>query len=233
MIRRLAREGPSLSVFFRTRIAMPIAAKYITSSHITSSRRQSGVVLFVALIVMVAMSLAAIALIRSVDTTNAIVGNLAFRLASILPANASIEQAASALFKDADIGNVDHIIDKDNNLPAENYLACRQGLPLCPGPPEDARGVPAVLQKKSTALTLAKKFDAPDSDTHVTYLIERMCLAAGPPTTGNCDLVPPKGNPGDTIGDSNSGGVSIPYYRVTVRVDGPKNTASFVQAMLR
>jgi type IV pilus assembly protein PilX len=190
-------------------------------------------VLFVSLIVMVAMSLAAIALIRSVDTTNAIVGNLAFRLASILPANASIEQAASALFSDADIGDIVHIPDKTIDVPAQNYFACRRGLASCSGSAEDARGVPAELQKKSTALALTKRFDALDTDTHVTYLIERMCLATGPATTGNCDLVPPKGNPGDTLGDANFGGGSVPFYRVTVRVDGPKNTASFVQAMLK
>jgi type IV pilus assembly protein PilX len=201
-------------------------------------QRQRGVVLFVALIVMVAMSLAAIALIRSVDTTNAIVGNLAFRLASILPANASIEQAAGALFSDADISSVVHIPDKNVSVPAENYFACRQGLAGCGGSAEDSRGVPAVLQKKSTASALTKQFDAGDSasastDTQVTYVIERMCLAAGPPTTGNCDLVPPKGNPGDTLGDAGAGPTSVPFYRVTVRVDGPKNTASFVQAMLK
>jgi hypothetical protein len=199
-------------------------------------------VLFVALIVMVAMSLAAIALIRSVDTTNAIVGNLAFRLASILPANASIEQAAAGLFSDADIGGLIHIPDKNVSVPAENYFACRQGLAGCGGSAEDARGVPAVLQKKTTAAALAKKFDACDTvgaacsvptDTQVTYVIERMCLAPGAPTTGNCDLVPPKGNPGDTLGDSGASTGSVPFYRVTVRVDGPKNTASFVQAMLK
>jgi type IV pilus assembly protein PilX len=207
-----------------TRIAMPIPA-----THTTPSRRQGGVVLFVALIVMVAMSLAAIALIRSVDTTNAIVGNLAFRLASILPANASIEQAASALFSDADIATVDHIPDKTNDLAAENYYAQRQAG-------EDARGVPLVLQKKSTASTLTKKFDANDTDTHVTYIIERMCI--GPTVLAqdyikNCGLVPPVGNPGDTIGDAGAAGLNVPFYRVTVRVDGPKNTASFVQAMLK
>ena len=68
--------------------------------------RQRGVVLFIALIVMVAMSLAAIALIRSVDTTNILIGNLAFRQASILPANIAVEQAAAALFADAAIGGV-------------------------------------------------------------------------------------------------------------------------------
>jgi type IV pilus assembly protein PilX len=214
-----------------TRIAIP-------TGNTTSPRREHGVVLFIALIVMVAMSLAAIALIRSVDTTNAIVGNLAFRMASILPANASIEQAASALFSDADIGDIVHIPDKTINVPAENYYACRQGLPLCGGSAEDARGVPAVLQKSSTASALSKQFDANETattaiNTHVTYLIERMCTKPGAPTTGNCDLVPPKGNPGDTLGDANFGGISVPFYRVTVRVDGPQNTASFVQAMLK
>ena len=62
--------------------------------------RERGVVLFIALIVMVAMSLAAIALMRSVDTTSAVIGNLAFRQASILPANYGIEDAAAGLFSD-------------------------------------------------------------------------------------------------------------------------------------
>jgi type IV pilus assembly protein PilX len=208
-----------------TRIRIPGTARQ------TARHRQHGVVLFVALIVMVAMSLAAIALIRSVDTTNAIVGNLAFRLASILPANGSVEQAAAALFSDQALGGVANIVDKNSDLAAENYSAHRVAG-------EDARGIPAVLQKKSTASTLVKKFDAQDSssattDTQVTYLIERMCLAAGAPTTGNCDLVPPKGNPGNTLGDAEAGPTSVPFYRVTVRVDGPKNTASFVQAMLK
>src|SRR5438876_4723947 len=69
--------------------------------------RQRGVVLFIALIVMVAMSLAAIALMRSVDTTSAVIGNLAFRQASILPSNFAIEDAAAGLFSDANVANVE------------------------------------------------------------------------------------------------------------------------------
>ena len=44
-----------------------------------SRRAQRGVILFVALIVLVAMSLTGIALIRSVDTNVLVAGNLAFR----------------------------------------------------------------------------------------------------------------------------------------------------------
>jgi|SRR5437870_6943390 len=188
---------------------------------------QRGVVLFIALIVMVAMSLAAIALIRSIDTTNAVIGNLAFRLASILPANGSVEQAAAALFPDADIGHVTHIADKNNDLTVENYFASRQA--------GEVQGVPAVLQKKTTALALSKHFSDPNG-MEVAYVIERMCLAAGPATNGNCDLVPPKQNPGETINLPYGTPLklpSVPFYRVTIRVDGPKNTTSFVQAMLK
>ena len=49
---------------------------------IAAPRAQRGVVLFIALIAMVVMSLAGVALIRSVDTTGSVAGNLAFREAS-------------------------------------------------------------------------------------------------------------------------------------------------------
>ena len=194
-----------------------------TAERMDVPTRQRGVVLFIALIVMVAMSLAAIALIRSIDTTNAVVGNLAFRLASILPANGSIEQAAAALFPTEDLANVDHIPDKRFNLIAENYFASRQV--------GEVQGVPVQLQKKSN-FTLPKKFSDPNG-MEIAYVIERMCLAPGPVTEANCDLVPPKQVPGDTIGDPSLKLPPAPFYRVTVRVDGPQNTTSFVQAMLK
>ena len=198
-----------------------------TANHALAPRAsQRGVVLFIALIVMVAMSLAAIALIRSIDTTNAVIGNLGFRLASILPANGSIEQAAAALFPDADILNVVHIPDKNNDLFAENYFASRQG--------GEVQGVPQQLQKKSN-FTLPNKFHDPNG-MEVAYVIERMCLHAGVATIDNCDLVPPKQNPGDVIDLSYGTPLklpSVPFYRVTVRVDGPQNTTSIVQTMLK
>src|SRR4030081_2226215 len=131
--------------------------------------RQRGVVLFVALIVMVALSLAAIALVRSVDTTNTVIGNLAFRQASILPANLAIEEAAAALFQDADIPHAVRIADHDNPFPAENYYASKQV--------DDAHGVPTQLQKKSAYPGSAKLLQDPLTKTDVRYIIERMCLA--------------------------------------------------------
>jgi type IV pilus assembly protein PilX len=194
--------------------------------------RQHGVVLFVALIVMVALSLAAIALIRSVDTTTTVIGNLAFRQASILPANMAVEEAAAALFSDADVAHAIRIPNRDSNLPAENYFAFWQNS-------DDARGVPLVLQKRTAfdSASLRKMLDASlgpvGHQTEVRYVIERMCVAAAPALNANCNLLPPLGPFGTTIGQSSLTLPSVPYYRVTIRVDGPQNTASFVQAMLR
>ena len=56
--------------------------------------RERGVVLFVALVAMVVLSLAGVALIRTLDTSTSVAGNLAFRQASIAPINNAVERSA-------------------------------------------------------------------------------------------------------------------------------------------
>ena len=204
--------------------------------------RQRGVVLFIALIVMVAMSLAAIALMRSVDTTTAVIGNLAFRQASILPANYAVEDAAAGLFADANTAGVARITDVTVANAAQNYY------PTYPyaGAGDDKFGVPQILQTQTAAAGLTRK-QVDGATNTITYVIERMCnpaLKPAPPDDGSdgrasrawCDMAPPKQPPGTTINDPSAGlDLRQVYYRVTVRVDGPPgtNAVSFAQAMLR
>src|ERR1700757_3799931 len=99
-----------------------LSIRTISSTRVSTMKSgQRGVVLFIALIVMVVMSLAGIALMRSVDTTSAVIGNLAFRQASILPANYAIEDAAAGLFSDANFNTPPRIADVRVSTPAENY----------------------------------------------------------------------------------------------------------------
>ena len=197
---------------------------------------QRGVVLFIALIVMVVMSLAAIALMRSVDTTTAVIGNLAFRQASILPANYGIEDAAASLFADANTANIARITDVRVNDATQNYYSTHnQGW-------DDQYGVPTPLQANPGSAWPRAKLDG--AGNTITYVIERMCNAAAPhPDAADnksarswCDMAPPKQPPGATINDPSAGiDFRQVFYRVTVRVDGPQgtNTVSFAQAMLR
>lgn len=189
----------------------------------TSYRRQRGVVMFVALIVLVAMALAAVALIRSVDTTTSVVGNLGFRQASILPANAAVEEVVAAMFEKK-------LIDLTRHDPSQNYFAAKQA-------DEDARGIPKQLQKKSN-FSLTRILNS-GGENQIRYVIERMCQGEGPlPPAGlewyplNCDMLKPKFG-GTTTSEEAITANPYPFYRLTIRVDGPRNTASFLQVMLR
>ncbi len=188
-----------------------------------SLRRQRGVVMFVALIVMVAMALAALALIRAVDTTTSVVGNLGFRQASILPANAAVEEVVSALFEKK-------LIDLTKDNAAQNYYATKQAS-------EDARGIPFQLQKKSN-FTLTRVLAA-DGDNEVRYVdrahvqSEGQVAPAGTVVSAHLRHDAAQARRHHDRRRSFHGCIRTPFYRLTVRVDGPRNTASFVQVMLR
>src|SRR4051794_16513680 len=94
---------------------------------------EAGIVLMVALIVMVAMSLAGVALVRAVDTSVIVGGNLALREAAMLGVDNGIERAIAALYEQ------NAIVDRDHDFAAAGYFASHQAG-------EDARGIPWVLQ---------------------------------------------------------------------------------------
>jgi hypothetical protein len=181
--------------------------------------RRRGMALVVALIALAAMSLAATALIRAVDTTVAIAGTLGFRDAAIPAVDAAIEAAYAALFEQ------NLIADRDRDLPAQGYYASRQ-------PGEDVRGVPQILQRTGGYPEGAPVLDAGNGNA-LRYAIERICLGPGPATAANCALVRPYGAPAIAIADPDLAPPMVPVFRVTVRVDGPRNTLTHVQAMIR
>jgi hypothetical protein len=193
--------------------------------HPRAAHRQRGVVLFVALIAMVVLSLAGVALIRSVDTTGSVAGNLAFRQASVAPLNLAMEQAVDALFLSKTIAN------PTVDLPAQRYFASLQAG-------EKLNGVPDVLagQYPPASYPVVFGYDIdPATNAEVRSVIERVCNAPGLPTIAICDELPPKVSVAKTSMKLTGPTIPpIPIYRVTVRVDFPgTNTVSFAQAMLK
>jgi len=198
--------------------------------------RQQGVVLFVALIAMVLLSLAGIALVRSVDTTTSVASNIAFRQGSVGPINQAIEDAIWNLFRSPP----PHVISLQNqNDVAHGYFAILQ-------PGEQANGVPNVLAgdyntmlAKYSGAGLPAVIPDPTTKMEVRAVIERVCSGAGAGpwlvSIGNCDTLPPKVSPAGT--DNKYKPIPlppIPNFRVTVRVDLPNsNTVSHAQAFVR
>ena len=61
-----------------------------------------------------------------------------------------------------------------------------------------------------------------------------MSLDEGPATNTNCDMSPPKKSEATTAMELEKPDLlRAPFYRLTIRVDGPNNTTTFAQAMLR
>jgi Tfp pilus assembly protein PilX len=194
-------------------------------------RRQRGAILFIALIVLVAMSLAGIALMRSVDTNVLIAGNLAFRQSATAGGDWGIEAANAWLRSSPELLNNDGLA-----AGAPFYYATWQESldligtnPTIPDYPWD------------TNLPLDLGFDS--AGNQVKYVIHRLCDREGAPTDPLVKCVrstlskssgpnTPDSNRVKPMDDINQTSKSVALYRVTVRVTGPRNTVSYVQSVL-
>jgi Tfp pilus assembly protein PilX len=197
------------------------------------------VVLFLALIALVAMSLAAIALVRSVDTSTMIAGNLAFKQAATTSGDSGSEAAIVWL---ADTANnnaasdpwalASHPFNVDN--PSAGYYSSIN-------PTLDLFAATTWSVTNSAAGTGANyNADGTDANTGntVRYIIQRMCRNANQVLSETDCLF------SDTSEDNRSkrvltateggaGSATVagsPIYRITARVVGPKNTVSYIQA---
>ena len=131
-------------------------------------RAQQGVVLFVSLIILVAMTLAGIALMRSVDTNVLIAGNLAFRQANTMYADTGVEAARAWLTANT--------ASLNNNQPggALHYWANYQlGVNFLGTAP-----VSSDNYNWAQAATVA----APDPAYTIAYVIHRLCGGTGAPS---------------------------------------------------
>jgi hypothetical protein len=196
-------------------------------------RAQRGVVLFIALLVMVALSLAGIALIRSMDTATIVSGNLAFKLAAAAAVDRGFEQAVEALFDPvADPTPSSPVIaDKKSDLNAQNYFASvRLKGGSIPEIPDELQSTSAFAAAGLNADLVP--VDAAGNKTY--YVIERMCANPGPAVGSNCNLS--SAALGADAGTEHYEGLvraGDAFYRVTVRVEGPRNTVAYAQAILR
>lgn len=189
--------------------------------------QQQGVALFIALIVLVAMTLAGIALVRSIDTTTVISGNLAFRQNTLNATDQGVNAAYIWLISKAGTPTL------NNSDSISGYYSSKLD-------PEPDWKNPATWSGLNT-VTLAS--DAVDYTT--TYIIHRMCTQPNTPYNGNnagvanqCSIATSTSN-GTCPGGSQSIGnycfdatATGNYYRVTARTVGPRNASSIVQAML-
>ncbi len=192
---------------------------------LTIVKFQQGVVLFVALIALVVMSLAAVALIRSVDTNTLITGNLSFKQSSVIAADQGIEEALIRL-NDQAIANIDAL---NTSSAANGYFATF----LAPTSPN----LDDIAVLKDDATWAANSISVPSvGSENIRVIVQRMCRNELPPAKETClfgeDEVGTgsKGVKDATEAGAKVSGAQSPMYRVTVRSVGAKDTVSYTQA---
>lgn len=188
-------------------------------------RRQSGVVLIVALIMLIAMTLAALTLVRSVDTANIIAGNLSFQQAATHAGDRGVEAAIAWIENNSAL--------LTGNVPASGYAA--NGLTAAPSKPANETWDAYWARVWAPRPAVAMATDVATGTT-VSYVIDRLCTNIGAPTGGAvCSESPIIGIlPGNAeeAGEKQIAAASQVYYRVTARITGPRNTLSYVQAVV-
>jgi type IV pilus assembly protein PilX len=185
---------------------------------IAAPGRQRGVVLIFSLIVLLILAIGAVALLRSVNTSLLSGGNLAFHRDLVNQA----EQAVSVVLTNFKAGGPP--ADTTANAQGANYVATTL--------PTNAQGVPLVLLDNAAFAAVAT---APDlvgrtPDVTIRYVIDRLC-AAGTVIATSPTCVQSTGLPTGGTANRNTA-VSPPsatVYRLSVRVDGPRNTQAFLQ----
>ena len=202
-------------------------------------RRQEGVVLMVALIVLIAMTLAGIGIMRSIDTGTLVSGNIGFRQAAVSSADVSLEPVHQWI--------TIHRTELDNDNSALGYYSTRQdsvditgnrtegGLDGVDwGGSDPTQPVKAALY--SPSLTSPPGATLPNGYT-VYYLINRLCTLPGSVNLPNQSCataqIAAEGSTHDAPDYSSYPlkSKNAVYYRVTARVSGPKNTVSYVQSV--
>lgn len=188
------------------------------SKIVAHHRKQQGIVMIVAIIAILAMTIAVYAMLRATSGSLGIAGNLAFKKNATSAGDLGVESA-------------------------RNWLTAQTPATLSA---DQAPGYFSTWDTTFNPLTYAWsagtnaiQVTADDgSGNRVMYVIHRLCPATGTDVS-NC-VRPSNLNmagTGNSIGTGGGGSdmvivVPRPYFRVTTRIEGPRNTLSYVQVIM-
>ena len=182
------------------------------SARIRATRSaQRGVVLFIALIVLVAMTMAGLAMMRAVDTNNLIAGNLAFKNAAVSAGDAAVEAARTWLTAKTpgqlEADQAGYFANWQPSFDPKTFNWTANGTLVG----TDNYGNTIYYVAHRMCNESAKSIDATD------------CVKVGTVSVGST-----KG--GGSYGSAPLTGTSLVFYRITAKIEGPKFTVSYIQA---
>lgn len=177
--------------------------------------------MYVALIVLIAMTIAGVAMMRQMSTGVSVAGNLAFKQNATSVGDLGIEKARDWIVNPVNAA----ALDSDSS--ANGYYSSWNGGATPAG----------SVEPKEFNWNDGSKLVTSDDGTgnEVRYIIHRLCKIAGKPPNESSQQCTDSGKNVSV----DKGGSSTPptrppqpYFRVTARVLGPRNTVSYIQVVL-
>lgn len=173
--------------------------------------------MLIALIMLVAMSLAGAAMYRSTNTSLGITGNLAFKQSSVFETDQAVGAAVAWLNTNKDVLTA--------SSAGNGYIAM--------SPMVEPEWISEAIWDQSKQLA-----NIGTNLNKLEYIIHRMCLEDGPynSATNQCSMLDTTNTntSGDSIrsGSTKFSGQPQVIYRVTVRATGTKNSKAIVQVFV-
>jgi type IV pilus assembly protein PilX len=218
--------------------------------------RQSGIALVFALVALVAITLATIALVRSVGTGIEIAGNMAFKEATKNAADVAADAAVSWIANNKSALNVsdDSHGYYSNWMSGCDFTGNRTTTKIDDVGWAGAAGGASCTDPFHTGIPAGKSVSISSgmpSGYAASFVVTRMCFCDGPAAgycknttiTNSCvgsgggigrfHETPTYDNRGLDAGAAGRISASVsPYYRIVTRVAGPRNTVSFIETMV-
>ena len=208
-------------------------------------RAQRGLSILFAMMTLVLLSLSAVALVRSVDSGALVLGNLAFKQDATAASNVATEHALTWLKNNA----AGATLDKDG-APGTGYFATSlDGLDVTGRVTSNAKQMALVDWQGDGACSyvdpgdfntvcIAPKTETLDDGSTAKWVVMRMCSSDGKVAAGNTCSRPvatstsTASERGEVLGPRITANVASPYFRIVVRVQGPRNTVSFTESIV-
>ena len=184
--------------------------------------QQRGIVLVFALITLVILMIGAVAISRSLSSSQFTLGNIGFKRDLTNQGERALQLAMTAVRAG---GALDTEATRNFAVRAANYSATLL--------PTNAQGIPTALL---TNAGISEIGTAPDIDagagTGVTirYVIDRMALAEGPCTPSTCTMATQPVFGGASNQPPTRSPPAQPSFRITLKVNGRRNTVSYFQS---
>jgi len=215
-------------------------------THLTRSQRtaQRGVVLFITLVVLVALALGALAMFRGSLGASMVATNVVYRQAALNLADNGVQLATAAIAAKAAAGQInadDSVNGYFSAIPANEPASYSDAAIWSCGADAVCPTAAQVCNSNTACINEVNK----GQGLTVYYKVHRMCTQAntaynGTSATGvanSCALtitVGSAGAPGASaaVGATVIAGNPKLYFRITTRVDGPRNTRTVTQTVV-